>query len=58
MYAVYYKNETYLVRDADANKDISAGDNLVKLAGLSNFDLFSGNIITEGADKYFQITNQ
>ena len=57
MYAVYYNNETYLVRDVDANKTVSNGDNLVKLAGLSNFDLLNGNIITEGGDTYLQITH-
>jgi len=57
MYAVYYNNETYLVRDVDADKTVSNGDNLVKLAGLSNFDLLNGNIITEGGDTYLQITH-
>ncbi|MFC2749960.1 MAG: hypothetical protein ACFN38_02445, partial [Campylobacter sp.] len=57
MYAVYYNNETYIVRDVDTNKTVSNGDNLVKLAGLSNFDLLNGNIITEGGDTYLQITH-
>ena len=59
IYAVYYGNETYLVRDADASKTLSAGDNLVKLAGLSNYDVLNGNIITDtdGVTKLLEITN-
>jgi putative surface layer protein sapA8 (fragment) len=59
IYAVYYGNETYLVRDADASKTLSAGDNLVKLAGLSNYDVLNGNVITDtdGATKLLEITN-
>jgi len=51
IYAVAYKNDTYLVRDADTNKVLGTGDNLVKLAGVSNFDLLSANgvEIQEGA---------
>jgi len=51
IYAVAYKNDTYLVRDADTNKVLGTGDNLVKLAGVSNFDLLSANgvEIREGA---------
>ncbi len=59
IYAVYYGNETYLVRDADASKTLSAGDNLVKLAGLSNYDVLNGNVITDtdGVTKLLEITN-
>ena len=59
IYAVYYGNETYLVRDADANKALSAGDSLVKLAGLSNYDVLNGNVITDtdGVTKLLEITN-
>jgi len=59
IYAVYYGNETYLVRDADAGKTLSAGDNLVKLAGLSNYDVLNGNVITDtdGVTKLLEITN-
>ena len=39
------------MRDADINKVLGTGDNLVKLAGVSNFDLLSANgvEIQEGA---------
>ena len=59
IYAVYYGNETYLVRDTDASKTLSAGDNLVKLAGLSNYDVLNGNVITDtdGVTKLLEITN-
>ena len=57
VYAVYYGNDTYLVRDANSNKALDANDNLVKLAGISNFDLLNANSVTEGGINYIQITN-
>ena len=57
IYAVYYGNDTYLVRDANSNKALDANDNLVKLAGISNFDLLNANSVTEGGINYIQITN-
>jgi len=57
IYAVYYGNDTYLVRDANSNKALDANDNLVKLAGISNFDLLNANSVTEGGVNYIQITN-
>ena len=57
IYAVYYGNDTYLVRDDNGNKTLDNNDNLVKLSGLSNFDLLSANSVTEGGVNYIQITN-
>ena len=57
IYAVYYGNDTYLVRDANGDKALDANDNLVKLAGISNFDLLNANSVTEGGINYIQITN-
>ena len=57
IYAVYYGNDTYLVRDANGDKALDANDNLVKLAGTSNFDLLNANSVTEGGVNYIQITN-
>ena len=57
IYAVYYGNDTYLVRDANSNKALDANDNLVKLAGISNFDLLNANSVTEGGVNYIEITN-
>ena len=57
IYAVYYGNDTYLVRDDNGNKTLDNNDNLVKLAGLSNFDLLNANSVTEGGINYIQITN-
>ena len=57
IYAVYYGNDTYLVRDDNGNKTLDNNDNLVKLAGTSNFDLLNANSVTEGGVNYIQITN-
>ena len=57
IYAVYYGNDTYLVRDDNGNKTLDNNDNLVKLAGLSNFDLLSANSVTQGGVNYIEITN-
>ena len=57
IYAVYYGNDTYLVRDDNGNKTLDNNDNLVKLAGLSNFDLLSANSLTQGGVNYIEITN-
>ena len=57
IYAVYYGNDTYLVRDDNGNKTLDNNDNLVKLSGLSNFDLLSANSVTEGGVNYIEITN-
>ena len=57
IYAVYYGNDTYLVRDDNGNKTLDNNDNLVKLAGISNFDLLNANSVTEGGINYIQITN-
>ena len=57
IYAVYYGNDTYLVRDANGDKTLDTNDNLVKLAGISNFDLLNANSVTEGGVNYIQITN-
>ena len=57
IYAVYYGNDTYLVRDDNGNKTLDNNDNLVKLSGLSNFDLLSANSVTQGGVNYIEITN-
>jgi len=57
VYAVYYGNDTYLVRDDNGNKTLDNNDNLVKLAGISNFDLLNANSVTEGGVNYIEITN-
>ena len=45
VWAFSYGNETYLVRDNDGSStELSADDNLVKLAGLSHFDVFDANL--------------
>ena len=45
VWAFSYGNETYLVRDNDGSSTgLSADDNLVKLAGLSHFDVFDANL--------------
>nr|WP_314566348.1 DUF4214 domain-containing protein [uncultured Campylobacter sp.] len=45
VWAFSYGNETYLVRDNDGlRSELSADDNLVKLAGLSHFDVFDANL--------------
>ena len=45
VWAFSYGNETYLVRDNDGlSTGLSTDDNLVKLAGLSHFDVFDANL--------------
>ena len=60
VWAFTYKNDTYLVKDTDGGSSaLMASDNLVKLAGLSNYDVLNGNVITDtdGVTKLLEIPN-